>query len=334
LYSTLAFGQYAFASWYILHFELVRHRFEQSFGDARSHKVPTFQQSKRIDAVKIKVMTHLISIRLQRFFYVCYVSLLSSGLIFAASNASSQAVPDYILGSGDSVKISVFLNPELVADTRISEQGLINFPLIGQVKIGGLSSTRAEELISDRLKQGNFVQKAQVLLSISTYRSQLVSVLGNVVKPGRYPLEVPGTRLSELLATVGGIAAGGSDIVILTRQLPNGDLKKLEIDLPSIYLEGKSNLDVVMQAGDSIYVHKQPNFYISGSVGRPGIYPIDRGLTVAQAVAKGGSYTLRSRESGIRLIRRNEQGKMIESTPKMDEAIQPDDQIFIRESLF
>jgi polysaccharide biosynthesis/export protein len=246
----------------------------------------------------------------------------------------AQGVPDYVLGGGDSVRISVFLNPELVSETRISEQGLINFPLIGAVKIGGLSISKAEEFISDRLKQGNFVQKAQVLLSITAYRSQLVSVLGNVVKPGRYPLEVPGTRLSELLATVGGIASGGSDIVIVTRLLPNGEFKKIEVDVPSIYLDGKTSLDVVLQAGDSLYVHKQPNFYISGSVGRPGIYPVDRGMTIAQAVAKGGSYTLRSRESGVRLNRRNDQGKMVEIIPKMDELVLPEDQIFIRESLF
>jgi polysaccharide biosynthesis/export protein len=137
-----------------------------------------------------------------------------------------------------------------------------------------------------------------------------------------------------LIAIAGGITLGGSDTVILNRQTPNAEQSKVEIDLPSIYLEGKNQLDVVLQAGDSVYVHRQPNFYISGSVGRPGNYVVDRGLSIGQAIAKGGSYTLRSRESGVRLLRRDTSGKVVERIPSMDELIQADDHIFIRESLF
>jgi polysaccharide biosynthesis/export protein len=216
----------------------------------------------------------------------------------------------------------------------VSEQGEINFPLIGLIKIGGLSIPAAEKLIANQLKEGGFVQKPQVLLSITAYRSQLVSVLGNVVKPGRYPLDTPGTKLTELLAVAGGIAQGGSDMAILIRQLPNDALQRLEIDIPSIYLDGKGQFDVVLKTGDSIYIHKQPNFFISGSVGRPGVYNVDRGLSIGQAIAKGGGYTLRSRESGVRLLRRDFQGKLVERVPLMDELIAPEDHIFIRESLF
>jgi polysaccharide biosynthesis/export protein len=267
--------------------------------------------------------------------FIRTLSLVTAAILWIIPGLSqAQLVPDYVLGSGDSVRISVFLSPELTTEARISEQGVINFPMIGQVKLAGLSVIKAENLISEQLRTGNFIQKAQVLMSITNYRSQLVSVLGNVVKPGRYPLEVPGTRVTELLATVGGISAGGSDLVVLTRQTSDTAIKKIEIDLPAIYLDGKTELDITLQAGDSLYVHKQPNYYIAGSVGRPGIYNIDRKMTISQAVAKGGSFTLRSRESGIRLIRRNAEGKMIETTPKMDELVQPEDQIFIRESLF
>jgi polysaccharide biosynthesis/export protein len=241
---------------------------------------------------------------------------------------------EYKLGGGDSVRIAVFLNPELATEARVSEQGQINFPLVGLVKIGGLSVTEAENLISAQLKHGGYVQRAQVLLSITAYRSQLVSVLGNVVRPGRYPLEVPGTKLTDLLAMAGGVAIGGSDTVILTRPAGQEGPRKMEIDLPRIFLEGKNEFDLVLQAGDSIYVHKQPNFYISGSVGRPGIYNVDRGLTIAQAIAKGGSFTLRSRESGVRLLRRDASGNMVERIPSRDEPILPDDHIFVRESLF
>jgi polysaccharide biosynthesis/export protein len=261
------------------------------------------------------------------------VLFLLASILFGFKDVKAQP-SEYKLGGGDSVRVAVFLNPELATEARLSEQGEINFPLVGLVKIAGLSITEAERHISDQLKQGGYVQKAQVLISITAYRSHVVSILGNVVRPGRYPLELPGIKLTELIAVAGGVSIGGSDTVILTRQTPNAKQSKFEIDLPSIFLEGNSKFDYVLQAGDSIYVHKQPNFYISGSIGRPGIYIIDRGLSVAQAIAKGGSYTLRSRESGVRLLRRDSSGKMIERVPVMDELIQPDDHIFVRESLF
>jgi polysaccharide biosynthesis/export protein len=206
--------------------------------------------------------------------------------------------------------------------------------MIGQVKLSGLTLTNAETLISNKLRDGNFIQKAQVTVSVATYRSQMVSVLGNFGKPGRYPLEVKGVRLSELLATVGGVTASGADTIILTRRNPNGTIETKEIDLPSIYLNNKADQDVLLQGGDSIYVHRQANYYIYGQIGKPGIYTIERGMTVSQAIAKSGSYTLRSRESGVRLLRRDASGKIVESTPKMDDPVKPDDQIFVRESLF
>lgn len=262
------------------------------------------------------------------------LSLSNAQGVLQTSAEGSQRPLEYKLGVGDGVKIAVFLNPELLTESRISEQGEINFPLIGLTKIAGLSIPAAEKLIAYQLKESGFVQKPQVLLSIAAYRSQLVSVLGNVVKPGRYPLETPGTKLTELLAVAGGVSQGGSDTAILIRQQSNEAQQKIEIDIPSIYLDGKGTLDLVLQTGDSIYVHRQANFYISGSVGRPGIYNVDRGLSVGQAIAKGGGYTLRSRESGVRLLRKDSLGNLVERLPLMGDLILPEDHIFIRESLF
>ncbi len=267
--------------------------------------------------------------------------ILGLCLVFALiGSAFAQAVPDYRLGGGDSVKISVFMSPELTTEARISEQGLVNFPLIGSIKIAGLSIAQAEAELSRLLKAGGYISKAQVLMTVTAYRSQLVSVLGNVVKPGRYPLEMPGLRLSELLAQLGGIAPGGSELVVVSRKTSSGALEHINVDLGSIYIDGKAELDISMQAGDSVYVGRQTLFYISGSVGRPGSYPIDRQMTVGQAIAKGGSftlgasYTLQAKEAGVRLLRRNSNGEMMEFTPKMSDVVLPDDQIFVRESLF
>jgi polysaccharide biosynthesis/export protein len=270
-------------------------------------------------------MMSVLCKNLSHLLLLCIVSVTS---VFA------QSTQDYELGPGDSVKLSVFLSPELSLEVRLSEGGFVSLPMVGQVKLSGLTITGAENLISTKLREGNFIQKAQVSLSVSAYRSQMVSVLGNVGKPGRYPLEVKGQRLSELLATVGGVSPSGADTIVLTRRTQNGGVETREIDLPSIYLNNKTDLDIVMQGGDTIYVHRQPIYYIYGQIGKPGNYPIERGMTVSQAIAKGGSFTLRSRESGVRLLRRDVSGKIVESTPKMDDPVKADDQIFVKESLF
>jgi polysaccharide biosynthesis/export protein len=249
-------------------------------------------------------------------------------------NAVAQVDKDYELGGGDSVRISVFLSPELTTEVRLSEAGLVSLPMLGQVKLGGMSVPQAEALLATKLREGNFIQKAQVTISVSAYRSQQVSILGNVSRPGRYPLEAKGIRLTEMLANAGGVTVSGADTLFHSRRDLNGKVVVTEVDIPSIYLSNDQSQDLVLQGGDSVYVHRQPYYYIYGQVGRPGNYPVDRGLTVSQAIAKGGSYTLRSRESGVRLLRKDSSGKITEITPKMDDLIKADDQIFIRESLF
>ena len=265
-----------------------------------------------------------------------YRSLLFFVLSWLASATIALAQPsdDYELGPGDSVKVSVYQNPDLSAEGRISESGRIAFPLLGQIKVGGLTAQQVAGQIADRLKSGGLVQNAQVTVTVLQYRSQQVSVLGNVNRPGRYPIEVRGTRLTEMLATAGGVGTGGADTVVLTRRNEKGTVERVEIDLPGIYLDGKDQLDVVMRGGDSLYVHRRPIFYIYGQVQKPGNYPLERGMTVGQAIATGGSFTLRSRESGVRLLRRDERGNTVEATPRLDDPVLANDQIFVRESLF
>jgi polysaccharide biosynthesis/export protein len=253
---------------------------------------------------------------------------------FHTQRLLAQPSNDYELGGGDSVKISVFLSPELTTEVRLSDAGFVSLPMLGQVNLNGLTVPQAEFMLATKLKEGNFIQKAQVSMVISVYRSQQVSILGNVARPGRYPLEVKGTRLTEMLANAGGVTALGADTLFHSRRDANGKVIVKEVDIPSIYLNNDQSQDLVLQGGDSVYVHRQPNYYIYGQVGRPGNYPVDRGLTVSQAIAKGGSYTLRSRESGVRLLRRDASGKIVEITPKMDDLIKADDQVFVKESLF
>lgn len=270
-----------------------------------------------------------------------FVALVFFTLIPGIPEAAAQttAAPtsaerqEYVLGGGDMVRIQVFQNPDLTVEARISEAGSISFPLLGAVRIGGLSSAQAERLITTRLRDGRFLQNPQVTLNVLQFRSQQVSVLGNVNRPGRYPLETTGMRLTEVLALAGGISSNGSDTVILVTER-SGSRQRREIDVAQLFLGGDPGGDVLIHPGDSLYVHRAPVFYIYGQVQRPGSYPIERGMTLAQAIAKGGGFTLRANEKGARLHRKDASGTVQQIEPRLDDAIRADDLIYVRESLF
>lgn len=251
----------------------------------------------------------------------------------AAAPQSLQQRDDYVVGAGDVIRVQVFQNPDLTVEARVSESGVISYPLLGALRIGGLSPTAVERLISERLKSGNFLQNPQVTVNIVQFRSQQVSVLGNVNKPGRYPLETTGMRLSEVLSLAGGVAPTGADeVVLITRR--GGTSQRVEVDLVDLFASGDVSKDPGLLAGDVLYVNRAPNFYIYGQVNRPGMYTLERGMTLAQAIAKGGGLTLRGTDRAVRLHRRYG-GKSVQVLePKLEDPIRPDDLVFIRESVF
>ncbi|MDD4944431.1 MAG: polysaccharide biosynthesis/export family protein, partial [Rhodoferax sp.] len=128
----------------------------------------------------------------------------------------AQVQPDYPLGVGDALRIQVFQNPDLTIETRVSENGAITYPLLGAVELGGLSIAAAEKKISEGLQQGGFLQNPQVNIVLVQIRGNQVSVLGQVARPGRFPLETANTRLTDMLANAGGATPGGDDVAIVT----------------------------------------------------------------------------------------------------------------------
>lgn len=260
--------------------------------------------------------------------------LIALALALSVGTAHAQANrDDYLIGSGDVVRIQVFQHNDLTVEARVSESGVISFPLIGVVKIGGMSPTDAEKLVSQRLRQGNFIQNPQVTLNVLQFRSQQVSVLGNVNKPGRYPLETTGMRLSEVLSLAGGVTPTGADEVVLMTTRDN-KLQRIEIDLVDMFTSGDLSKDLPLRGGDVIFVNRAPQYYVYGQVQKPGMYPLDRGMTVAQAIAKGGGLTLRGTDKSVRVHRRYGNRTVQVLEPKLDDPIRPDDLIFIRESIF
>jgi polysaccharide export outer membrane protein len=215
----------------------------------------------------------------------------------------------------------------------VTEAGIVSFPLLGTIRLGGLSVTGAEKLIADGLKSGNFVKQPQVTIVVLQVRGNQASVLGQVNRPGRYPIEVADMRLTDLLAMAGGTAVNGADLVVITGTR-NGQPMRQEIDLPTVFAAGGKDKDLLIVNGDTVWVDRQPVVYIYGEVQRPGPMRLERNMTVMQSLATGGGLTQRGTEKGIRVHRKDAEGKVQVVTPTMDDRVQDGDVVYVRESLF
>ncbi len=271
---------------------------------------------------------------------VTLMALSGSGAFAQAAPAASavvaaQAPKDYVLGPGDTIRVTVYQNVDLTLETRINENGTISYPLLGSVKLGGLSVNDGERAIATGLKEGNFVKQPQVSILLITAAANQVSVLGMVNKPGRYPVIASSNKLSEIMAMAGGIIPGsGSDIVVVSGTR-DGQAFRKEIDFTKVFASSGSEADFELRNGDTIWVDRAPQVYMYGEVQRPGAQVLMRGTTVLQALANAGGLTLRGTQRGIKVHRRDEAtGQVTVIEPGLNDMLKPNDIIYIKESLF
>jgi polysaccharide export outer membrane protein len=249
--------------------------------------------------------------------------------------APRAADPDQSrIGAGDTIRINVYQSPDLSMETRVNETGAISYPLLGRVQLAGLTVTAAEQHIASELKRRDFVKDPQVQIVVTQVRANQVNVLGQVGRPGRYPLDLTGMRLTEVLALAGGIVAGvGSDTVVVTGTRDGKSFRK-DVDMPSLFRAGNGAEDIVIAPGDSVFVDRAPQIYMYGEIQHPGPIRLERGMTVMQAVAAGGGATPRGTLRGLKVTRTGPDGKQQTLEPTMEDTLRNGDVVYIRESLF
>jgi polysaccharide export outer membrane protein len=257
-----------------------------------------------------------------------YGWLLALSMICVAHGALAEVV----LGAGDLIKITVFGNEDLTLETKVSDKGSITYPLIGEVEVGGITSADAEKKIATLLDKGGYIRNPQVNIVVTQLQSQQVSVLGQVNRPGRYPLDST-KNIVDVLALAGGITVDGGDIVTLIRN-HGGKVSRETIDLNTIMQSNEGTGFAPLESGDVIYVDRAPKFYIYGEVQRPGVYRLERNMTIIQALSAGGGLTMRGTERGIEIKRRDKAGNLQVLSVKKDELLQTDDVVYVKESLF
>lgn len=260
--------------------------------------------------------------RMRAIFFVFVIALFST----------SVTAKDYVLGSGDVLRITVYEHADLNAVVRISQTGSINFPLVGEVFIAGLNERAAEMKLSELLEQGGFVKSPQVSIIVDQYRSQQVSVLGEVNKPGVYAID-RGNRLMDLLAMAGGVNSSGGENAVLIKKGGNGQGGH-PIDLFQLLQKGDMTHNVEVADGDIIYIPRMDVFYIYGEAQRPGSYRLQRNMTVMQALSMGGGLTPRGTQRGIQIKRKDASGAVVTIKADLSEVLMPDDVVYVKESLF
>lgn len=247
--------------------------------------------------------------------------------------ADAGAAAGDALGPGDTVRVTVFQNPDLATEATISADGTLAFPLLGEVKVAEKTPIEAGRLIAERLRQRKFVLDPQVSVTLIELRSRQVAVLGAVAKPGHYPLEATHSRVTDLLALAGGVNETGDDAVVVVTNR-SGLSERLEIDVPAMYESGNLAANIELVPGDTIFVPSAPVFYVYGAVQRPGAYPLEPGTSVLRALAQGGGLTARGTERGLTIHRQGADGGVLELDAELADAVEPNDVIRVKASVF
>ncbi|MGH7843956.1 MAG: polysaccharide biosynthesis/export family protein [Candidatus Binatia bacterium] len=225
------------------------------------------------------------------------VNEINQSLSLAAAQSNSSP-SDYRLGPDDLIQVTIYNIPESearvtprVTTLRVSQQGMIMLPLIGEIAVKGKTTAALEQELAKRYDK--YIKRPQIGVLITEYR-QRVSVMGAVQKPGVFELTGPKTVI-DMLAWAGGVTEKAGNQVHVYRQEAEGARQSYVIDL--MVLANSSGLindrsaamvNMPVQAGDVINVPQAGMFFVDGAVNKPGSYPLGRYYSLSQALATAG----------------------------------------------
>ena len=241
---------------------------------------------------------------------------------------------DYLIGTDDVLKITVYDHEDLDVVSRVSGDGSVQFPLLGSVNLGGMTLKEAIEEIQKQLMDGYLVNP-QVSIFVEEYRSKKVMVIGHVVEPGVLELSGP-TYLLEVLSMVGGLRENAGDEATIKRTL-SGDKEGQEIlrvDLKRLLETGDAKLNIQIMDKDSVFIAKAGMVYVTGEVGKPDAYKYEEGTTVLKAISMAGGFTQIASKNKIRIVRIVDGKEQILEKASLHEEVKPGDVVVVPESYF
>jgi len=287
---------------------------------------------------------------------------LQQQLIFQAPQSSLSSYKDYQVGPEDLIEVTFFGNDELGREVRVNGRGEVSLPLIGLMKVEGLSPQEIEAKLVNLYKEGRFIRNPQITVMVKEYRHQRVMVTGAVVNPGAHEVIGPRTLL-EMLGKAGGLVdkpemKAGNLVYVTQHQNASALMKAVAkvpnpsqtskpgtvvIDLRRLLSGEELKLNIPIQNGDVIYVPPARMAFVLGAVKKPGQVPVKDNLTVTQAIAvtEGQDPVLSSNR--VTILRFDEQGeritrdvnlKSIISGQEPDPVLKENDIVFVHESGF
>jgi len=263
----------------------------------------------------------------------CLALAAICGLLLTPASVAGNA-SNYIIGEGDVLKFDVYGHKDLSTVARVSGTGMVNFPLLGQVKVAGLAVSEISLRISSMLADG-YIISPQVSVFVKEFRSQKAVIMGEVVKPGLYELRGR-TSFLELVSMAGGLTREAGDTAIIKRKVreSSGEENIATINLTRLIKEGDTSLNVPVLEGDSIYIAKVGLIYVTGEVRRPNVYQLDEDTSVIKAITMAGGFTGKASSSRVKIIRKVEGEEVVLDDVKMDDPVLDGDVIVIPESFF
>jgi len=194
----------------------------------------------------------------------------------------------YVIGVGDVLEVTAYQEEEISGEFTVEVGGAITFPLLGSVSVAGMTTAEIAGVLEELLEKDYYVD-VQLKVEVQVFSSQPVTLVGEVNKPGTYYLEGR-TTLTELLSDAGGLKSSAGPVLELRRTAPipgEGPPPPMVFSTSKL-LTGESGRDVVLQAGDVLFVSVKRLFFITGEIARPGQYEISFGLTLLQAISQAG----------------------------------------------
>jgi len=259
--------------------------------------------------------------------------------------AQGQTAQNYVIGPKDVLSVVCLEDKDLTGKFTVEADGTFTLPYIGVVKAADLTLRQLEDALKKSLKDGRFFKNPQISVTIDQYRSQYVIIMGEVARPGPYPL-TGGMTLLDLIAQAGTLTASASGVVLVVPakaargDLPgddglgqagagaNTDSGIVRADFSRLQ-SGVLDRPIELHDGDTIFAQQAERAYIMGEVKSPGAHPVQATTTLQQLLALAGGQTVDAALNRIK-ITRFENGVRVElKNVKLTELVRPGDTVIV-----
>jgi polysaccharide export outer membrane protein len=280
--------------------------------------------------------------RVYIFFIIIFSFLLTLNLL-----SQEETSTEYKIGAKDLLEVRVFGHSELNTTTRVSEEGKISFPLVGEFDVEGLTKAEVEVKLGQLLGE-KYLQDPQVTVFILEYQSKQVYVNGAVTNPGAYEL-VGRQHLMQIISKAGGLTSDAGNDIIVMRNDNNGQNKSLKISIEDLFLKGDAKLNIPLHPNDTIYIPLDEliKIYVTGQVRNAGAIEVKKSnlpnFTLLRAIAQAGGFSERASKGGVIIKRIGPGGKEqvikvnvkdIIKGKKKDIQLKENDVVYVPETLF